>query len=466
MQIRRHGSFAGGIVLHEDKHLTLDAPISAPAQPETLMIPLAPCGKSQAKCLVNPGDRITAGEKLAEAPDASAVDIFSPLDGTVVGKDTAMVIDRCRFVRAACLKIEDVSQPQGNGDKDDKCKYDDLADSELLEKLSSGGLTTHGSRIQPLGVWAGRAKENSCHTLILNAMENDPGPTSDHALLSEFSLAVIEGLNIIARAIGANKAILAVDARRTYSYRKIIKPAEKRGVTNAALPHKYPIGDDNMLVKVLTSKDVPIGADSMALSTAVTDVATCFAVYQWVAMQIPATARVVTVTGERIKSPGNYWLPYGFAIDELTNHIGQPLIHGGLMRGIRAVSDSIIGPASNVIVAPRPASSPLPTQCIRCSWCADHCPAGINVPAMNDAYELNDIDLADRSGVQACIGCGVCSYICPARLPLRQRLICLKRDVYRKHQLLRQQMIREMNLSLLLVRNYLADITQDDTHGQ
>jgi len=36
------------------------------------------------------------------------------------------------------------------------------------------------------------------------------------------------------------------------------------------------------------------------------------------------------------------------------------------------------------------------------------------------------VEDARRAGVSACVGCGVCSYICPARLPLAQRVRELK----------------------------------------
>jgi electron transport complex protein RnfC len=44
------------------------------------------------------------------------------------------------------------------------------------------------------------------------------------------------------------------------------------------------------------------------------------------------------------------------------------------------------------------------------------------VAVLNDAFELGDLDRAHRLGARACLACGVCSYICPARLPLAQRV--------------------------------------------
>jgi electron transport complex protein RnfC len=93
---------------------------------------------------------------------------------------------------------------------------------------------------------------------------------------------------------------------------------------------------------------------------------------------------------------------------------------------------AVVGPATNAVLALKVGPEPMstPTQCIRCGWCTDHCPARLNVAALNDDYELKQIAHARRFGVQACVGCGVCTYVCPARLPLAQRVRQLIQAVY------------------------------------
>jgi electron transport complex protein RnfC len=59
----------------------------------------------------------------------------------------------------------------------------------------------------------------------------------------------------------------------------------------------------------------------------------------------------------------------------------------------------------------------------------DHCPARLNVAMLNDAFELSLVDRAALGGALACVECGVCGYICPARLPLTQRVKQLKRQI-------------------------------------
>jgi electron transport complex protein RnfC len=55
----------------------------------------------------------------------------------------------------------------------------------------------------------------------------------------------------------------------------------------------------------------------------------------------------------------------------------------------------------------------------------------LNVTDLNDAFELSLLERARRGGAAACVECGVCSYVCPARLPLTHRVKQLKRRLSR-----------------------------------
>jgi len=46
-----------------------------------------------------------------------------------------------------------------------------------------------------------------------------------------------------------------------------------------------------------------------------------------------------------------------------------------------------------------------------------------------DAAQRDDLDVAQRAGVEACIECGICSYVCPSKLPLLQGLRSMRRKL-------------------------------------
>jgi electron transport complex protein RnfC len=232
--------------------------------------------------------------------------------------------------------------------------------------------------------------------------------------------------------------MLAVDQRRTDSYRRALGPAELYGIDAIALAHKYPIGADPLLVKILTRRAVPPGRTTFHVGVAVVDAATCWAAYRWTACGERQTARVVTVSGDHVRKRGNYLIPFGAAVEEVLSQSqaerASPAIHGSAMTGRGVVGGAVVSASSNALLAPHLPPSPPPTACIRCGWCVENCPARLNVAELNDDFELGRSARARRRGVLACLGCGTCSYVCPARLPLAHRMSLLIQAIRRRRR--------------------------------
>jgi len=427
MLFRRYGTFVGGIDLPDQKHATENLPIQPHAPVSPLRVPLAVCGTKPARPTVEPGQPVSEGQKIAEAPPGTAVDVFSPVAGSITAMTTAELAAGDDFLPCPAIEIE----PEGDAFSMDagreSFEWQSASPEALCERIFAGGLTTCRRRIVPLREWIEKAKAKRCSVIIANGMENQPYVTADHRLLIERGREVVEGLAILARAVGVGEAILAVDWRRTDDYDHIVGPARAHDVSRVALPHKYPTGADAMLVKVLTKRERPPGGSVMDVGVAVVSPAACFAVYRWAVCGQRPTGRAVTVAGPRAGRPRNCWVPFGTRCLDLVNDADQPVIHNGPMTGVRCPPAGVVGPATDAVLALEATVPASPSPCIRCSWCTDYCPARLNVAALNDAFELGDINRADRLVATACVECGVCTYVCPARLPLSQRVKRLKR---------------------------------------
>ncbi|MFP4353942.1 MAG: 4Fe-4S dicluster domain-containing protein [Phycisphaerae bacterium] len=427
---RRHGSFRGGIDLPEETHRTLHAPIR-PAPPlECLRISLVPGGRSPAELIVSPGSRVSAGQCIARASDETGVDIFAPCSARLGETTTCPAADRDGFVEQAVVELTELPESQQIRTLTPVFDWRAATREELLARLLQGQLVTFTRRVQPLAQWVRRAMDRRCSTLLCNGMEHEPYVTSTHSLLKYHGPEIARGLAILAGAMGIDDVSLAVDARYQDDYQDIVAPTQTYGIEGYSLPSKYPISAENVLIMVLTGREVPVNGSPMDLSVAVVDPATCFAVYRWVACDQRCTHRVVTVSGPRIDDPGNYWVPFGADCHELLGNGEQPLIHGGPMVGKRIVDRSVVNASTDALLAIDAPIPHVPTPCIRCGWCTDHCPARLNVAALNDAFELGDVAYADRAGAMACVECGLCSYVCPARLALSQRVRRLKRNLF------------------------------------
>jgi electron transport complex protein RnfC len=48
----------------------------------------------------------------------------------------------------------------------------------------------------------------------------------------------------------------------------------------------------------------------------------------------------------------------------------------------------------------------------------ESCPVQITPAGLLEAAQRRDLDMARSYGLAACVDCGICSYVCPSRLPL------------------------------------------------
>ena len=143
----------------------------------------------------------------------------------------------------------------------------------------------------------------------------------------------------------------------------------------------------------------------------------------------PNRIRVLVVDDHAVVRGGLRLFLLAFEDLELVGEAGRPVIHNGAMVGLRCPSQAVVTPATNAVLALEASVPAAPGPCIRCAWCTDHCPARLNVAALNDLYELGRVTSADPLGALSCVECGVCSYVCPARLPLTERVRALKRSI-------------------------------------
>ncbi len=423
MRFRRYGTFTGGIDLPDEKRTTLDGRIRPLENVERLFVPLAPCGGAAALPEVKTGQRVRGDQLIARGRDGG-VDIYSPADGRVASTTTVRVAGYGKFITSPAVELTDVTFPPSAGETDEPAQPRSL--------LEGNPLTTYRRPVEPLAAWINRARGRDCNVLIANGMENQPYLTATHRTLVEHGPQVVRGLALLAEAVGADEIFLAVDRRRTSAYEAIIAPAEKHGVRRVALPHKYPVGADNVLVKVITRREVRPGHGPTDVGAAVIGVSAALAAWRWAARGIPPTARTVTVSGPGIapQRHGNFLAPFGVKISDIVAPSDEAaVIHGGPMTGLLCRPDAVVTPSSEGVLAIRAKRPSAPTSCIRCGWCTDHCPARLNVAALNDTFELAQVRRARRMGVAACVDCGTCSYLCPARLPLAQRMSQLKRII-------------------------------------
>jgi electron transport complex protein RnfC len=116
-------------------------------------------------------------------------------------------------------------------------------------------------------------------------------------------------------------------------------------------------------------------------------------------------------------------VPIGMSVRHILEQCGASMDGAILRRGAvlreHDVSVDAVVSGAELTLHLMPRQTPVTADpCIRCSWCIESCPVAVQPAGLLEASQRNDLELARHYGLDSCIQCGVCSYMCPSRLPL------------------------------------------------
>ena len=225
------------------------------------------------------------------------------------------------------------------------------------------------------------------------------------------------------------------------------KAAEgKRKVRVHALKTKYPQGGEKSLIRVIAGLDFPRAMLPAEVGCIVINAGTTFAIQRAVLYKEPMFIRGMTITGDAIKEPGNYFVRTGTLLTEIIEAAGgikegvtlKKALAGGPMMGF-AISNLDV-PTQKVtngltLLAEDDAEKVEKTMsaCLHCGRCTTVCPVGLMPQMMAEAFEFNNLERYEKQlyGLE-CVECGSCTYICPSKRPLMQTFKRAKGEIMQK----------------------------------
>lgn len=426
-------TFVGGIHPFDGKSLTKKKRIKDILPTGDLVYPLSQHIGAPAKAVVKKGDHVLAGQVLAESGGFVSAPILSSVSGTVKAIEPRRVVTGDLVMSIVVEndgKYEDVGfAPKANVDK--------LSKQEILDLIRDAGIVGMGGAGFPTHVKLSPKDPDGIHYVIANCAECEPYLTSDYRRMVEEPMKLVKGLKIILRLFDNAKGIIAVEDNKSDCIETLTKlTKDEPYISVKTLKTKYPQGGERQLIYAVTGRKVNASMLPADVGCIVNNVDTIVAVYHAVAEGRPLIERIVTVTGDAVKSPRNFRVKIGTSYQDILEQAGgfgvtpEKIICGGPMMGFGMFQlDVPTTKTSTALLAFQrdDVSRAKPTACINCGRCVEVCPGRVVPSKLADYAEHFDEEAFLENYGMECCECGCCSYVCPAKRPLTQEIKSMRK---------------------------------------
>ena len=418
--------FKGGIHPDYNKLTAGSATVAMPLL-ERYVIPVSQHIGAPGEIIVERGQEVKKGQPLTRPQGFVSVPVHAPTSGKI-----KKITDFPHPMGKPQLGIEITSDDedtwfekiQGHG------KWREMKPDVLKNLIRDGGLVGLGGASFPTHVKLSPPKEKTIDLLILNGAECEPYLTSDHRVMLEHPAEVMEGIGLLMRVLGVDKAIVGIESNKADAKAALeANRPDDLDIAVQLLETKYPQGSEKHLIYALTGRKVPAGGLPMDSGVVVQNVGTALSCLEAVELGRPLIERVVTVTGSAVNQPANVMVRVGTPVQDvidfcggLKNQVGK-VIFGGPMMGIVQfnLNAPVLKGTSGILCLMEDEISQFQgAPCIRCGNCVDACPMFLVPSAMGVLVERSRFgDLGDYH-ITDCIECGSCAYVCISHRPLVQ----------------------------------------------
>ncbi len=418
-------SFRRGVHPPDAKAATCGRPIEPMPFVSEYVLPLGQSIGAPSAPLVDPGDTVSRGQRIAAPGGFVSVALHAPVKGVVTAIEPRPRAGG-QIVPSIVLRADPFSNqmPQlsepldlGSMDRD-----------SVVSAVQNAGIVGLGGAAFPSHVKLAIPEEKRVRTVIVNGCECEPYLTCDHRIMVEHPKEVIRGTEILLKISGAEQAFIGVESNKPDAIEALtsVAPDNVRVVPTAV---KYPQGGERMLIAAILGPEVGAGGLPLDVEVLVNNVGTAFALTNLFDKGQPLIDRVFTVTGPAIAEPKNLLVPIGTKISDIVEHCGgllpsaKQVVLGGPMMGLSLsrLDVPLVKGASGLLcldsVAP---SSSEAFACIRCARCVSACPMGLNPSRLTRIAEAGKAEDLPDAHIGSCFECASCSFVCPSGIPLVQ----------------------------------------------
>lgn len=426
-------TFKGGIHPDDGKRFSKDQAIRPLLPKGDLVYPLSQHIGAPANPVVKKGDHVLKGQMIAEAGGFVSAPVYASVSGNVKGLEYHF---NPAGSKVECIVVENDGEYQ-------EVEYEpvkplaEMTKEEILEKIGKAGIVGMGGAGFPTRVKLSPKEPEKIEYIIANCAECEPYITADYRRMLENTEQLVSGMRVVLSLFPNAKGYFAVEDNKKDCAQKLMEAtADEPRMDVKLLMTKYPQGAERQLIYAVTKRAINSSMLPADAGCIVDNVETLIGIHTAVVEGKPLMERVVTVSGDAVASPGNFKVLLGTSHAELIEAAGgytatpEKLISGGPMMGFAMVTaDAPVTKTSSSILAFKEdvVSRNPETACINCARCVDVCPSRIIPSRLADYAQRHDEESFVAMNGLECVECGSCSYVCPAKRPLKQSIGAMRK---------------------------------------
>lgn len=427
----------GGVHPNDNK-IAKDSPIEDFPILDRVYISMSQHLGAPAEPIVQKGDKVKVGQKIANPSGFMSACIHSSVSGTVASiepfKDLAG-----NLVNTVIVDVEGDEWVESIDKSKDIIREISLDQKEIIAKIADSGIVGLGGASFPTHIKLSPPPGKVAKWLIINCAECEPYLTADYRILLEYPEEIVIGAKIMMKALAVDTCYFGIEENKPLAI-KIVQEIVKGypGIEVVVLKKKYPQGGEKQLINAVVGKQVPSMGLPIDTGAVVQNCGTALAVYEAVQKSKPLFEGIVTVTGDCTEQQRNFRLRVGTPIDRMLEAVGRvpkdaaKLISGGPMMG-KAVANikaaSVKSTSSLLVLTEKQTKREPEGNCIRCGKCIQVCPMGLEPYLLNKLSRLNRMEDLEKNNVYDCIECGCCMFTCPAHIYLLDHIRVAKQEV-------------------------------------
>lgn len=430
-------TFRGGIHIPGYK-LTASLETEKIPSPKTVSIPLSQHIGVPCVATVKPGDSVCKGQIIGTVESGLGCPVHASVSGTVK-QITTITVPSGKRIEAVVIE----NDGENRLSPDIKPLEKDISEvdaDDCIKAVRLAGISGMGGATFPTYAKISSAL-GKVSRIIINCAECEPFITANHRLMLEKPEELIEGLKLLMRIFSVDTGVIAVENNKLDAVEALRNvTGDNTSIEIKVMRTKYPQGDERQLIYALYGTELKAGKLPADVGCVVFNAETCYNIYRAVAEGMPLIERIVTVTGDCVKSPKNLIVPIGTSISELIEYCGgfteepNKIVLGGPMMGAATWDmNTPVSKGTNAVLALskkiQNSSSTPSFSCLHCGKCLTVCPMHLMPLYIAKYSAVDDFKECEKYNALSCVECGSCTYTCPGKVPIVQLIRKAKQKI-------------------------------------